>query len=128
MKIIITCFFLVLVAGCSSNRVKITFDSYPPGAVITSGETNWGTGPVTMVWKLEKDQNPSESEKITATWISGAMSSATMTLVAGTRGSYVFNRPQGFPGLEADIHWATNLQQQDSANDVAQAINRYKRR
>lgn len=122
MKTFVAPIFLMLLTGCSTlgpNQTSVTFDSNPPGATISSGAESWGTAPVGRVWTLAKGRTTAESAPITATWISGAKTTITMSLTAGQVGAYTINRPQGVAGLETDVQWAIHLQQQVAAKEAA---------
>lgn len=113
---------VLLLAGCASigeDQSQIEFYSNPPGATLSYGNETWGVAPQTRIWTLAKGQRTAVSAPITATWISGAISSITMNLLAGQEGTYTIVRPQGAAGLETDVQWAMHLQQQKTAKQAS---------
>lgn len=107
----------LILAGCSTlqpNQTRITFDSNPPGATISNGSIS-GTAPLVLIWTLNNGQATALSEPITATWVSGAITTNRMNLKAGQEGAYTIVRPQGVAGLDSDIQWAIHLKQRQAA-------------
>jgi hypothetical protein len=105
-----------MLAGCATpiqpNQNGIVFQSNPPGATISSAGVIWGVAPVGRIWTFTGGRTTDVSAPITARWVSGATSTTRLNLVAGKEGTYVFNRPVGVAGLEADVQWAIHIQQE----------------
>jgi len=113
-QLIIAVLISFTLVGCAiaPNKVSITFDSYPPGATISSDTKVFGIAPTTVVWTLNAAGARTTSEPIIATWVSGAKVSTQMNLVGGKKEGFIFQRPSGVAGLDADIQWAIHLSQQ----------------
>lgn len=115
---------ILFLTACSTplrqDQARTIINSNPPGATIsTYGASK--AAPVEWTWKLSGIQP--ETRIVTATWVSGASSSAKIDLAPGQERSYTIQRPN-IPGIEIDVHWAMQQQQrQDALNaGTAQAV------
>ena len=121
MKMLGLAILAALFGGCASvdkDENEITFESNPPGATISMGAQVWGVSPQTKTWTLAPGVSHTQTAPITATWVSGAKATARVPLDAGRREKFVFQRPSGFPGLDADIRWAMHLNNKRLAEDA----------
>ena len=129
MRMLIATLCVLLLIGCATplakNQTRLTLQSDPPGATISSPSGNRGMAPYTLLFTIANDQSVGITEPITATWVSGAKTTMRIRLIGGQAGFYTFQRPQGAPGLESDIQWAIHVQQQQerrkAADDAAMA-------
>lgn len=116
----------ILLTGCATplgpDEAAVTFSSNPPGATITTAA---GTerAPAVARFKLNPGQQTAVSSTVTARWVSGASASARINLKRGNL-HYVFQRPQGVPGLEQDVQYAIHLERMDAAaaSDVGDSL------
>lgn len=114
----------VMLTGCGtigSNQTRIKFASQPLGATITSNGESRGVAPQSLIWTLNEGQKTAISKPITATWISGATVTTSMQLTAGQDGTYLFTRPNGVAGLDADLNHEARLRQTAALEAMAAA-------
>lgn len=112
LLMVLSCAVLTGCASVAPNQNRITFDSNPPGATISDSSGTWGVAPQIRIWTLNSPT--AVSNPIVATWVSGAKASIKLNLTAGKDGSWIFQRPQGAPGLDQDVRWAMHIEQQKS--------------
>ena len=101
------------VSGCA-QMVKVTFYSDPPLATIYQDSQRMGVTPVTLQYRLTKDdleRGEATFHGASARWVSGAtaeISSLRVDLSIGRNQQYTFFRPQSYPGLDIDVQYASN--------------------
>ena len=102
------------VSGCA-QMVKVTFYSDPPLATIYQGSQRMGVTPVTLQYRLTKDdleRGDATFQGASARWVSGAtaeISRLDINLSIGRDQQYTFFRPQSYPGLDIDVQYASNF-------------------
>ena len=107
----------LLLTGCASNQLAVTYNSDPPGATLVQANgQNFGRTPVTLKYQIsEADRSRGNKTLmgISAQWPSGARassSSITANLKNGTSQSFTFSRPQNAPELAIDMQYALELE------------------
>jgi hypothetical protein len=111
-------FFLVavfLLSGCAS-QLAVTYYSDPPGAVLYTSGQIVGYTPKVLFYTIPEEAKKSGFVNLAATkvqWASGA--SAELKLLKadlakyGLNQQFTFNRPDSFPGREADMRFSLEL-------------------
>lgn len=98
----------IFALGCAS-KLTVTYKTIPTGAGIYEGNTYFGKSPVTLEYKISKEEKKSGKVKtrpIQALWQSGAKSeSPTMEYnIKESKGwSYTFRRPDNHPDKQMDV-------------------------
>ena len=119
MKAHIAVFIVIqlLLTGCATNQISVTYLSDPPGATIVRPDgTTVGRAPVTLNYSVnaaDRSRGEMSVSGLYAQWISGARfgySHFTAYLKNGTNQSITLQRPQNAPGLAADMQYALELE------------------
>src|SRR5690348_7690751 len=96
-----------LAAGCAdipaSNEAALTYESSPEGATLYEGGHSIGIAPVTRNYKSDGKGGQITTPDVTAVWPSGAKTTFFTYLQPGDDRVATLERPQGAPGLEADL-------------------------
>lgn len=106
-----------LLTACASNAVRITYNSEPQGALITSVDsiTPIGRTPVTEAYNLATLPEPDENgcvviPGVEAVWDSGATARVGRLRICDyleqTQRYVELPRPRGYPGLDIDLEVA----------------------
>ena len=108
-----------------SNQAQLTYYTQPPGAMIYSGGDAWGVAPQTRVYTGNQNYGSITTGEVTAVWASGAKArmSVNLPLGQGDR-QIVISRPVDAPGLDRDLSYAAQLQQQATNAAAANAQQR----
>ncbi len=107
-------FLALLITGCAT-KLRVTFDSDPPDAVIFYDGSKEGYAPQTFrfdVTEQEKQRGFVEILNTKAVWASGAKTetgSIRIDLKKGLSQSYTLQRPAGAPRREVDIRFSQEL-------------------
>ena len=107
----------MLLAGCATNQLQVTYYSDPPGATVVRPDgTTLGRAPLSLNYSIS-DADRARGQKtlqgLTAQWVSGARvaySTINADLKIGSRMSFTFKRPQNSPGLATDMQYALELE------------------
>lgn len=107
---------LSALAACTSNVVRVTYNSEPRGATITTVDsiTPVGRAPVTKAYNLDTLPEPDENgcviiPGVEAVWDSGATARVGRLRICDleeTRRYVELPRPQGYPNLDLDLEAA----------------------
>lgn len=107
---------LLLLTGCS-NTLQVTYYSDPPGAVLYQGQQRFGYMPQTLRYRLSEADLSRGYVQVQGTsvrWASGATAEVTSLTADLNRNrlsqQFTFNRPEGYPGREADVRFALELE------------------
>jgi hypothetical protein len=122
-KLTLTAALGLVLAGCANvpppTEATLTYESKPLGATIFEGGQSLGVAPVTRTYKQQGTSASIRTPDVTAVWPSGAKSVYYTLLPVGADLQATIERPEGAPGLQADL---------DNAKQVALAIERDKQR
>ncbi len=126
-----------MLAGCAvtpprpANELWLTIKSEPPGARITCDATDnskiaFGFAPTTIVYTISPESRKAgklTTKPCTAVWSSGATSVTgfALNLSIGMNQQITLNRPPGVAGLDKDMQFALQLQQQQQQVGRSQA-------
>lgn len=117
---------LGLLSGCAST-LNVTYHSDPSGAVIYSDNQRIGYTPVALEYKVTDEDRKRGYMILQGTsvrWPSGAfanISSLRADLKNGSLQQFTFNRPDNYPGREADVRFALELEKINIMRRQAQA-------
>lgn len=126
--------FTLLVTACASPAsqrvsmapIRVTFESEPPGAILTIDGMNYGRAPVTLEYDAAAVR--AFGGRITggsAQWISGATAEQGVFFIDLSRPHYsyraLFTRPASYPGIETDIQYFQSLREIATAERSAKA-------
>jgi hypothetical protein len=107
----------ILLAGCATNELSMTYYSDPPGAsLIQADGKNFGRMPTTLTYTItdaDRKRGQMSLRGMSAQWPSGAKASASSinsNLSIGTEQSFTFKRPANAPGLAADMNYALEVE------------------
>lgn len=106
---------ILLLSGCAS-KLRVTYNSDPPGAVLYSGGQRIGYTPQTLYYNVSDETKKRGFMNLVTTkvqWASGA-TAEMQTLKAdlakyGLSQQFTFNRPNGFPGRDTDVRFSLEL-------------------
>jgi len=116
----------LLVSGCASS-LKVTYLSDPPGAALYSNNQNFGYTPKTLEYQISEENRKQGYVILRGTsvrWASGAQAnvpSLRANLSIGYNQQFKFNRPENYPGREADVRFALELERLAIMRRQAQA-------
>lgn len=106
---------LVLLSGCAST-LNVSYHSDPPGAVLYQENQRFGYTPTTLRYQITEEDRQRGYAILRGTsvrWASGAsanVSSLRADLGIGYNQQFTFNRPENYPGREADIRFSLELE------------------
>ena len=121
MKRLFFILIALLVSGCASQRLAVTYYSDPPGAVLYENQTNtrFGYTPFTLYYNVSDDDRKQGRTRLSGTtvrWLSGASASYSYIDADLTRFGYkqsvTYRRPENVPGREIDEKFAFDLSNQ----------------
>lgn len=124
--------FLVLggLGGCANlpatKDALLTYESLPEGAVIYENGQSLGPAPVTRTYGHDGKSESIRTPEVTAVWPSGARQTFWTLLPPGADRVATIERPQGAPGLQADLDHAKMVaaQRESDAARAKEAIAR----
>lgn len=124
--------FLVLgsLGGCANlpatKDALLTYESLPEGAVIYENGQSLGPAPVTRTYGHDGKSESIRTPEVTAVWPSGARQTFWTLLPPGADRVATIERPQGAPGLQADLDHAKKVaaQRESDAARAKEAIAR----
>lgn len=115
-RLLLFLIFLSSLAACTSNVVRVTYNSEPRGATITTVDSILpvGRAPVTKAYNLDTLPEPDENgcviiPGVEAVWDSGATARVGRLRICDldeTRRYVELPRPRGYPNLELDLEAA----------------------
>ena len=117
---------IILTVGCATT-LNVTYLSDPPGAVLYQENQRFGYTPQTLQYKITDDVRKRGFALLRGTsvrWASGAsaeMSSLRADLSIGLNQQFNFIRPDNYPGREADMRFALELERLAIMRRQAQA-------
>jgi hypothetical protein len=98
--------------GCATtprSDAMLTYESSPEGATIFEGGQALGVAPVTRTYNGDGKSDSIRTPEVTAVWPSGAKSTFWTQIPVGADRLATIERPQGAPGLQADLDAARPL-------------------
>lgn len=117
---------ILLLTGCATNQVKVTYYSDPASAALYEGQRAFGYTPFTLVYPI----TPQDSERgymllrgTTVVWASGASASVQSLkadLSQGNNFHFIFIRPD-VPGREVDLNFALQVERNRILQQQAEA-------
>jgi hypothetical protein len=124
---------LLTAVGCASN-LTVTYYSDPPGAALYQGSQSFGYTPQTLTYHISEDDRKKgyiQLQGMSVKWASGASAEIGYLQADlnahGTSQQLTFNRPDSYPGREADVRFALELErlrimQRQAAAQESQAL------
>jgi hypothetical protein len=110
--------------GCANvsatKDALLTYESLPEGAVIYEAGQALGPAPVTRTYAHDGKSESIRTPEVTAVWPSGARQTFWTLLPPGADRVATIERPQGAPGLQADLDHARKVAAQRES-DAARA-------
>lgn len=113
---------ILLLSGCATNQVRVTYYSDPTGAAFYEGQRAFGYTPFTLIYPISPKDRERGHVVLSATkvvWASGAsatVQSQIAELRKGTNFQFIFVRPD-VPGRDVDMNFALQLER----NQILQA-------
>lgn len=117
---------ILLLTGCATNRVSVTYYSDPPGATLYEGQRAVGYTPFTLMYNILPEARNAQSLKVQGVkvvWASGVSTSVDHLILDRGKGSnfhFTFSRPD-VPGRELDANFALQLERNRILQQQAQA-------
>lgn len=120
---------LASLTGCATinpNQVSVLLNSQPAGAYLYEGSRAIGIAPQRWNYQITDSQRAAgfiKSNPIKAVWVSGAEAEIPLILQLqiGNNQAVTFSRPSNYPGLEKDLQFAMQLQQQSLTRQQIEA-------
>ncbi len=118
--------WLLLIGGCATTQVRVTYYSDPLGATLYNGQKAVGYTPFTLVYNIDPAAQNATSLKVPGTkavWASGVSSSIAFLTLDRTKGSrfhFNFVRPN-VPGRQIDANFALQLERNKILQQQAEA-------
>jgi hypothetical protein len=117
---------VLLLSGCATNQVRVTYYSDPNGAALYEGQKALGYTPFTLIYPISPQDKARGYVSLSPTkvvWASGAsatVQSRIAELSKGTNFHLVFMRPD-VPGRDVDLNFALQLERNRILQEQANA-------